>query len=309
VIKLKIMSQMYKYILFCLALFGPGLLSAQEFNCQVGVSAPTIQMTDKTIFKNMESQIREFMNTRHWTNDNFSSNERIDCSISIIIGSSNGPSGPNFSGTMQIVSSRPVYGTNYTTTLFNCLDKNFNVSYIQFQPFEYVENTYTNELTSILAYYAYIMLGYDYDSFSKYGGSLYFQKAQSIVNSAQSSGVMGWSSQEKDDHNRYYLANELTDDRFKPFREAVYTYHRLGMDIMAQDNSKGLGNVLNSLQEISDLRQTFTNAYTIKLFFLGKSNELIDLFASASTDKKSTARDLLKTLDPLNSEKYNDKLQ
>ncbi len=120
---------------------------------------------------------------------------------------------------------------------------------------------------------------------------------------------MGWGSQEKDDHNRYYLANELNDDRFKPFREAVYTYHRLGLDIMAQDNSKGLGNILNSLQEINDLRQTFTSSYTIKLFFLGKTNELIDLFASASSDKKTTARDLLKSLDPLNSDKYNDKLQ
>ena len=304
------MSGIYKYIFFGLVLFmSPGILIAQEFNCQVGVSAPTIQMADKTIFKNMESQIRDFMNTRHWTGDNFTSNERIDCSISIIISSSSGPSGPNFSGTMQIVSSRPVYGTNYTTTLFNCLDKNFNINYIQFQPFEYSENTYTSEITAILAYYAYVMLGYDYDSFSKYGGSLYFQKAQNIVNGAQSSGVMGWGSLEKDDHNRYFLANELTDDRFKPLHEAIYTYHRLGLDIMAQDNSKGLGNILNSLQQISELRQNFTNAYTIKLFFLGKSNELIDIFASASSDKKSTARDLLKTLDPLNSEKYNDKLQ
>jgi len=302
------MRGIYKYIIFCLALSGPGLLSAQEFNCQVGVSAPTVQMTDKTIFKNMEQQIREFMNTRHWTNDIFASNERIDCSISIIISSGSAGS-PNFSGTMQIVSSRPVYGTNYTTTLFNCLDRNFNISYIQFQPFEYSENTYTSEITAILAYYAYIMLGYDYDSFSKYGGTLYFQKAQNIVNGAQSSNVMGWGSLEKDDHNRYFLANELTDDRFKPFREAIYTYHRMGLDMMAQDNSKGLGNILNSLQEMSDLKQNFTNSYALKLFFLGKTNELIDLFASASSDKKTTARDLLKSLDPLNSEKYNDKLQ
>lgn len=300
------MSRLYKYVFFCFVLFSPAALVAQEFNCQVGVSAPTITMTNKDIFKNMEQQIREFINNRHWTNDNFASNERIDCSISIII---SGVSGSSYSGTIQVTSSRPVYGTNYTTTLFNCLDKNFNVNYIQFQPFDYSENMYTSELTAVLSYYAYIMLGYDYDSFSKYGGSLYFQKAQTIVNQAQSSNVMGWGSQEKDDHNRYYLANELTDDRFKPFHEAIYTYHRLGLDIMAQDNSKGLGNILNSLQEINDLRQTFTSAYTIKLFFLGKSNELIDLFASASSDKKSTARDLLKSLDPLNSDKYNDKLQ
>ena len=300
------MSRIYKYVLFCILLLSPGVLAAQEFNCQVGVSAPTISMVDKTVFKNMEAQIREFINNRHWTNDNFASNERIDCSISIII---SGVSGSSYSGTIQVTSSRPVYGTNYTTPIFNCLDRSFNVNYINFQPFDYSENMYTSEMTAVLSYYAYIMLGYDYDSFSKYGGSLYFQKAQNIVNQAQNSNMMGWGSQEKDDHNRYYLASELTDDRYKPFREAVYTYHRLGLDIMAQDNSKGLGNILNSLQSISELKQTFTNSYTIKLFFLGKSTELIDLFASASSDKKSTARDLLKSLDPLNSEKYNEKLQ
>jgi len=307
--KMKMMPSLNRHIvaLGLILLCAPLTLSAQEFNCQVGVSAPTLPGTDKQqILKNMESQIREFMNTRHWTSDNFAASERIECSISIII---NSASSNSYSGTMQIVSSRPVYGTNYSTTLFDCLDKNFNVNYIQFQPFEYVENTYTTEITSILAYYAYMILGYDYDSFSKYGGSQYFQKAQSIVNSAQNSNVPGWGALEKDDHNRYYLANELTDDRFKPFREAVYTYHRLGLDKMFEDNTKGLENIVKSLQEMNTLKQDFTNSYALKLYFLGKSTELIDLFASAPTDKKTTALELLKSLDPLNTEKYNDKLQ
>ncbi len=297
----------YKYTILCLMLItSTGIIKAQEFNCNVSVSAPTIQLTNKDIFKNMESQIREFMNNRHWTNDNFAPNERIDCNISILFNSYNGS---NFSGTFQVVSNRPVYGTNYNTTLFNCLDKNFNVSYVQFQPFQYEDNAYISEMTSILAYYAYIMLGYDYDSFSKLGGSIYFQKAQSIVNSAQGGGAVGWGAMEKDDHNRYFLANELTDDRFRPFREGIYDYHRLGLDNMSQDNTKGIDNIIKGLQLMNNVKQDFTSSYALSLFFFAKSNELIDLFASAPTDKKSTARDLLKSLDPLNTDKYNDKLQ
>src|SRR5665213_3074997 len=129
-----------KIIIICLGFyFSIGKSNAQELNCQVSVSAPTIQLTNKDVFKNMETQIREFMNGRKWTNDVFSASEKIDCTIGIIINSYNGT---NYSGTMQIVSSRPVYGTNYNTTLFNCLDKYFSVNYVQFQPFEYQENTY-----------------------------------------------------------------------------------------------------------------------------------------------------------------------
>lgn len=303
------MLKLSKYIFVCLfVLANLPHSNAQEFNCSVSVTAPTIQLTNKDVFKNMETQIREFMNGRHWTSDNFASSERIECSISIIISNANISTG-SYSGTMQIVSSRPVYGTNYSTTLFNCLDKYFNVNYIQFQPFLYQENTYTAEMTSILAYYAYIMLGYDYDSFSKYGGLPYFLKAQSIVNAAQSSGVTGWGAMEKDENNRYFLANDLNDERFKPYHEAIYDYHRLGLDNMSQDNGKGTDNIIKSLQLMSDVKQNFNSSYALKLYFLAKSNELIDLFASASSDKKATARDLLKSLDPLNTDKYNDKLQ
>ena len=294
-------------VILCLGIFlFIGKSMGQELNCQVSVSAPTIQLTNRDVFKNMETQIREFMNGRKWTNDVFAPAERIDCTIGIIISNY---SGTNFSGTMQIVSSRPVYGTNYPTTVFNCLDKYFSVNYVQFQPFEYQENTYITEMTSILAYYAYIILGYDYDSFSKFGGTQFFQKAQSIVNSAQSSNVTGWSPQDKDDHNRYFLINELTDERFKPFREGLYNYHRMGLDNMAEDNGKGLDKILASLQAMNELHQSFTSSYVLNLYFMAKSSELIDLFAQAPSDKKSTARDLLTHLDPLNTDKYNEKLQ
>jgi hypothetical protein len=279
---------------------------AQELNCTVNVLSPTIQLTNKEIFKNLEIQIKDFMNNRHWTNDNFSAGERIDCNLQITI---NSYSGNDYSATLQIVSSRPVYGTNYNSTLFNFLDKNFNFNYKQFQILEYQENSYSNELTAVLSYYAYIILGYDYESFSKYGGQQFFVKAQNIVNSAQSSSSTGWSAMEKDDHNRYFLANDMLDERAKPFREAFYKYHRLGMDFMSEDNEKALDRINESLNEISEAKKNYLSPFLIYLFLNAKSNELIDLFAQSPTEKRAKAKDLLVVLDPLNTEKYNDKLK
>jgi len=279
---------------------------AQEFNATVSVLTPTIQLTNKDIFKNLEIQVKEFMNNKHWTTDNFSAAERIECSIQITI---NSYSGNDYTANIQVVSSRPVYGTNYNTTLFNFLDKNFIFNYKQFQALDYQENTYISELTSVLAYYSYIMLGFDYDSFSKYGGQNFFQKAQNIVNSATSSTGPGWSGMEKDDHNRYYLINNILDERFKPFREAFYNYHRLGLDYMAEDNEKGLNKIIESLATMAEMRNSSVSNFVLSLYFSAKSIELIDLFSSASSDKREKARDILVVADPLNAEKYNEKLK
>jgi hypothetical protein len=288
-------------------LFLSSNLFAQELNCTVTVLSQQIQLTNKDIFKNMEIQIKEFMNGRHWTNDVFEPNERIDCNFQITL---NSYVGNSFSGTLQIVASRPVYGTNYSSTLFNFLDKNFNIEYKQFQTLDYQENSYVNELTSTLAYYAYIVLGYDYNSFSKFGGQQFFQKAQNIVNSAtSSSNVAAWSALVKDDRNRYYLISDILEERAKPFWESFYKYHRLGLDFMAEDNDKAINIVNECLTEMSETKSNLASPVVIYLFFSAKSNELIDLFAQAPSEKKDKAREQLVTLDPLNAEKYNDKLK
>lgn len=296
-----------KHISFLfLALLATLTLKAQELNCTVSVISPTVQMTNKDIFKAMETSIREFMNNRKWTTDNFSNNERIDCNMLINI---TGVNGNDFTGTIQVNASRPAYGTNYNSPTFNFIDKNFSVTYVQFQPMEYQEGTYVNELTAVLSYYAYIILGYDYDSFSKMGGSMYFQKANAIVNAAQTSSVTGWSAMDKNDRNRYFLVNELLDERYRSYREAMYTYHRLGLDNMAEDNELGLNKILECLTALETMRKTYPSSFLLQVFFETKANELMDLFSQAPTEQKTKARDILTTIDVINAQKYTDKLK
>ncbi|MGZ5304371.1 MAG: type IX secretion system protein PorD [Bacteroidia bacterium] len=291
-------------VLFLLA--GMKTIHAQEFNCNVTVNSPTIQMSNKQIFTSLEKSIEEFINSRRWTNDNYSANEKIECNIVIHV---TGVAGTNYSGTIQIQSSRPCYGTNYMSPVLNILDKSFDFGYIEFQPLEYQEGVFVNELTSVLSYYAYMMLGYDYDTFSELGGTSYFQKAQTIVNSAQSSTSNGWSATAKDNKTRYSQVNEMLDERNKDFRKAMYIYHRQGMDIMASDIEKGLEHALDGLTKIQAVNKNLPNQFIVRLFFDAKSRELADLFSQAGATQKYQAKTMLVSMDVTNQALYNDKLK
>ena len=293
----------------CLAvlfLFMTGPVNGQELNCEVTVLTPKIQQTNKQIFKSLETSIRDFMSNRQWTTDKFASGERIDCNITLTIESVNGS---EMSGTMQILASRPVYGTNYNSVILNVLDKKIAFGYIEFQPLEYQDGSYVNELTSILAYYAYIILGYDYDSFSELGGTPWFQVAQTIVNAAQSSSALGWKAFEKQEDNRYKLIQEVLEPRYRDLRKAWYTYHRLGLDNMYENNELGLTTILDAITKMSEVNKSFPNTYFLKLFFDAKKQELIDLFAQAPTSQKVKAREMIVRMDVPNSPLYNDKLK
>ncbi|RYD76924.1 MAG: DUF4835 family protein [Sphingobacteriales bacterium] len=292
-------------ITFLLTIVFANKVVAQEFNCQVVVNSPTIQMSNKQVFTSLENSIKEFMNNRRWTNDNFEAGEKIDCNIVINI---TAVEGTNYTGTIQIQSGRPVYGTNYSSQLLNVLDKFFQFGYIEFQPLEFQEGIYNNELTAVLGYYAYMMLGYDYDSFSELGGSVYYQKAQAIVNSAQSSTSAGWSPVEKNG-NRYQIVNQILDERNKNLRKALYIYHRQGMDIMSSDMEKGLDHALDGLSNIQTVNKAIPNQYVVKLFFDAKARELADLFAQAGAKQKYAAKDMLIQMDLTNRTLYNDKLK
>jgi hypothetical protein len=299
-----------KYIFFSLLLTllfftNANVASAQEFNCNATVNSPTIQMSNKQIFVSLEKSIEEFINSRRWTNDNFAAGEKIDCNIVLTI---TGANGTEYSGTLQIQSSRPTYGTNYNSPMLNILDKSFTFSYIEFQPLDFQEGVYVNELTAVLSYYAYMMLGYDYDSFSEMGGTTYFQKALTIVNAAQSTTYAGWSATSKDD-NRYKLANQILDDRYSDFRKANYIYHRQGMDIMSNDIEKGLNHTLDGLVNIENVYKLMPSAYIVKLFFDAKARELADLFSQAGATQKYKAKEMLVQMDITNRTLYNDKLK
>jgi hypothetical protein len=246
------------------------------------------------------------MSNRRWTSDKFGPGERIDCNITITIQSANNG---DMTGQMQIRSSRPAYGTNYNSIGVNILDRAVAFSYIEFQPMEYAEGSYLNELTALLSYYAYIIIGYDYDSFSELGGTQWFQRAQTIVNGAQASAATGWKAFEKQEDNRYKLVQELLDERYKNLRKAWYNYHRLGLDNMYENNELGLTTILNSITTMSEVNKTFPNTYYLKLFFDAKSKELIDLFSEAPASQKFKAREMFARMDVPNSSQYNSKLK
>ncbi len=248
---------------------------AQELNCQVQVLSSQIAGTDKRVFESMQTAIFEFMNTRKWTNETFKIEERIDCSILINITEKIGTD--EFRGTLQIQARRPVYKTSYNTALLNFNDNDITFKYLESQPLEFVENTYTSNLTSILGFYAYYVIGLDYDSFSLNGGTPYLQKALAVVNNSQSSGYQGWKAFDSN-KNRYWLVNNMLDATFVSLRECMYNYHRKGLDVMADNKESGRAVILESLQELKKVHQVKPLSFSLQVFFIAKADEIVNVF-------------------------------
>jgi hypothetical protein len=206
-----------------------GSIYSQELNCTVKVNARQIEGSERVLFEELEKAVFQLVNGRKWTNHEYEAYERIDCSILITL--EERLSGNQFSGNIQVQASRPVFNTDYKTPILNVRDEDFVITYNQFEPLLYNEGAYSGELVTILAYYIYMILGYDYDSFSLEGGTPYFQEAQRIVNNAQSSPESGWKAFENQ-RNRYWLIENALSARFKPLRKTYYEYHRKGMDII-----------------------------------------------------------------------------
>jgi len=301
------LKQSFLMIFLCLFLFGCFAVNAQELNCTVTVTHQNItNSTNTLVYKQLESTIRDYLNNTKWTKDVFQTTERIECNIVLDISAYDGSAG--FAGHLQVKSTRTAYGTSYNSNLLNILDNNIQFSYTPGLPPEYIEGSYS-DLSSIFAYYAFIIIAVDYDSYAEFGGTDYFTKAQNIVNSAQTSSISGWKSQESDDKNRYFIVNGYLDDRYKPFRSAWYMYHRQGLDTMAQDPVKGRDYILSALEMLQKLNSSYTNCILIQLFNESKSRELISLFAKASSSQKEKARDILIQIDVANSGTYQDKIR
>lgn len=220
---------------------------AQELKCQVQVVATQIQGqgVDNSTFMALQSTISDFMNNRKWTSDNFTNTEKIECNILINLTKLTPPSG--YQGTIEVQCRRPIYKSSYNSVLLNYLDNAFSFSYLPNQSLDYSENTYLANLTSVLAYYAYIMIGLDYDSFSLRGGTPYFQKALTIVNTVSGDASSEWTS---GDRNRYLMINNMLDATYIPLRECMYNYHRLGLDVMADDKSKGTKIIIENIENL-----------------------------------------------------------
>ncbi len=281
----------------------PHALTAQDLNCTVQVLSPQLQNSaDKKILQTLQQSVFEFMNNRKWTNDVFQQQERIECSVVITV--TEKPSADEFKATIQVQARRPIYKSSYNSLLVNILDKNFAFKYIEYQPLEFSESSFLSNLTSVLAYYSYIIIGTDYDSFSLEGGSPYFQKAQTIVSNAQTANDKGWKSFE-DNQNRYWIVENILNSTFKPMRECIYKYHRLGFDAMAEDVATGRAAVLQALLLLKKVHESKPSSYSMQLFFLAKADEIVNLFSLAEPPEKGKIMELVNEIDPANSSKYN----
>ncbi len=285
-------------------LFFVGLSSwgfSQELNCRVIVNAQQVQTTERGIFQDMETEFAQFLNNTKWTNDIFDEEEVINCNLLININEQ--PSIGVFEATVQVLSSRPVYGTNYESVLLNFADRDWTFEFVQSQPLRFNENVFTSNITSLLAFYAYIIIGMDYDSFSELGGEPYYEKAWNIVNNAQQSGFNGWQ-QFNSIRNRYWLVENLRNPQLEGIRNALYAYHRTGLDIMADQKDEAEGNILSALSEVQRANRARPRSILTITFMDAKSNELTQLFGETSLAKRRQAYNLLNSIDPSRSDDY-----
>lgn len=293
---------MRNYIYLFLFLISGHFLFSQELNCQVSVVAPQIQgTTEKQIFDQLQKSIFEFMNNTKWTKDNFTTSERIDCSILINVTQKAGTD--DYRATIQIQSRRPVFKSSYFSPTFNYIDENFAFRYQQFQQLEFNLNTFSNNITSVLAYYAYVIIANDYDSYSNLGGTEYFQKAQLIVSNAQSAAESGWKSFESN-KNRYWIVENALQPVFQPIRECMYKYHRLGLDIMNEKADEGRKEILKSTELLLGVYKNRPASFIMELFFNAKADEMVNIFSKGFPDEKAKIVETLTTVDPANSTKY-----
>lgn len=278
---------------------------SQELNCQVSIITDNkleVSSVDLEVFKQLEQTIYDFMNNTQWTKDKFSVEERINCNIQLQI--SEIPSSGTYSGFMQIQSSRPAFNSSYNTTMFNFQDDDITFSFSRNSVLVYASNQFRDNLTSILAFYAYYIIAMDYDSFSLKGGTKYFNEAQQIVTNAQTSGFGGWKSNEKNRNNRYWLVDNALHELFSPLRECNFEYHRKGVDKLYEDTKAGRKAIYDALNKLTKVVSTRPNSLNLLNFVQAKSNELKNLYAEAENDEKTQIVNLLKRLDPTNASKY-----
>lgn len=270
------------------------LAAGQELNCKVTINADQIQTSDRGIFKDMERAIATFMNTRKWTNDSYKNHERINCAIFLNI--SRMPSIGSFSANAQITVARPVFNSNYETVLLNFADRDWEFEYIESLPLEYNDNAYISNLTSMLAYYAYIILGMDYDSFSERGGDPYFQAALNVVNNAQSSNRPGWQTTGST-RNRYNLIENLNNPQMAEMRKSMYRYHRLALDVFDKTPDESRQLILNTLKAVRGVWQIYPSSIFVISFFDAKATELANVFSEGNLAVRREAYDILSTID------------
>ena len=281
---------------------------AQELNCNVQVNSDKIEGSNKSMFNTLQQAISEYVNNRRWTDMTFAQHERIECNMTLIV---NAVTDNQIAGVLQVQSRRPVFNTSYTTPLLNFRDEKFTFQYTEFEQLEYQENVFTSNLTAMLAYYAYLMIGLDMDSYDPLGGTPYFQAAESIVLSAQSASLedaemAGWKSF-SDNRNRYALINNLMDEAFAKYRTFFYTYHRLCLDVMEVNVANARTKIATELPVIREANRARPSAIAITAFLDAKGDELVNIFSPAPQAEREAVHEVLMDVDPTRNTLY-DKL-
>jgi len=274
--------------------------SAQEFICQVNVSSQQVQTTDKSVYEVLQKALYEFVNQKKWSSYTFKAEEKIECNIMINVADR---SGDRYKGTMSVQFRRPVYHTSYYSTILNYVDKDIEFEYLEGQALDFADNTHTSNITSLVAYYLYIFLGLDFDTYSLYGGTPFYQKAEAVVSAAQSAPEKGWKSYESM-KNRYWLVENLTNSSYSAIREGLYKYHRQGLDIMTENMDLGRAGVMESLELFRKAYREKPGLYLMQLMTDAKVDEFVNVFSQASPMDKTRAVNLLKEIDPANGNKY-----
>ena len=291
---------MRKAFLFFLMYISLGA-DAQEIFCNVQVNSAQIQTSDRKVFQTLQTAIYEFVNNTKWTSASIKNEERIECTF--LINVKERVSNDEYKASIQVQSTRPIYGTSYKSTMLNYLDNNFRFRYLEYQSLEFNENAHISNLTSVLAYYVYMVLGLDFDTFSEYGGAPYYIKAQNIVNKAQNAREIGWKAFESD-KNRYWLVHDLLDTRYEKIHNCYYRYHRLGMDLMSDKADDGRYEITEALHELRSIYQNNPSAFILKIFFDAKADEITKIYSEAFPNEQVRVIKLLTEIDPANSTKY-----
>jgi hypothetical protein len=306
------MRNTMRNLFFLLLFLALGSLQAQELNFKVKVNVQKLTTADPVVFSNLETAIREYLNDNKWTDDDYKEDERVKGFIQFTISGemldrNNQPIPNAYQAELLIETYRPVFGNSYETTLIKYIDKDVQFKYEQFQNLQFSRNQFTDNLSMTLAYWAYVALGMDYDSFSNRGGDNYFQVAQQIVNQSQSNNpyVAGWTaSSGLNKDNRYWLLENLISPRMKAMRELNYIYHRLALDVMAQDVAKGRSIMAKGLEQAQTVYNLNPNTILMQNFINSKSKEVLSIFQGGDVNEKDQVANIMSRIDATNSNMY-----
>lgn len=288
--------------LLCTTIYG---VKAQELKCNVTINSDQVEGSNKSVFNTLQQSIQEFVNNSQWTNLTFQDKERIECNMLIVI--------KQVQDNVYICeftcqSRRPVFGTTYTTPILNFKDNNFAFTYQEFDRLDFQQHTFTSNLTALIAYYCYLIIGHDMDSFSRLGGTPYFQACEDIVNAAQSASLettemSGWKAFDSN-RNRYALINNLMDEAFKEYRQFFYDYHRYGLDEMINNVANGRARIASGIEVLEKANKARPATYVINAFLDAKSDELVNIFQEGTDSERTKVYETLVNIDPTRQSTY-----